>query len=268
MQRKNVKMVLVLSLVLTLVFGMATAFASPGNFLIDDPYQLESVMLEGNRVRTNYDFLLQAGMPQEEIATLDSITKEFIVNNLREAGVTPFELEYIDLEVVPTIVQRVNQLLTGVTYTVFAFRSGNTVFIYPTYEFTTARRPRGQDSFAVSLGDALQPFNYGGQLWARDPLISPVWDPQWSLHANTQSFSGAAFSGSQLGTPSWPVQFRGNTFIHANIGSGSDRRIIMTYMYNPNRNNFSISFSAFGLGVSFNSSGNIWTSASTQVLNF
>ena len=56
MQRKNVKMVLVLSLVFTLLFGTIAVFADPDDFLVDDPYQLElvSVLLEEDQNEGSY----------------------------------------------------------------------------------------------------------------------------------------------------------------------------------------------------------------------
>ena len=87
---------------------------------------------ENNSLNSVNEFLLQTGMPLEELNALDLTTREFIVSNLKESGVNPSDLEHINIDILPTFEPNVNQLLTGVTYTVSAFRSGNIVFIYPT----------------------------------------------------------------------------------------------------------------------------------------
>lgn len=212
------------------------------------------------------EFLLSTGMPQEQIDTLDEDIKDYIVNDVKN-NADLSSLEYVDADFTNTIAPRVNQVLSGIKFYVQAFRSGSTVYIYPTYEFTTDKRPRGYDSFSFQLGNALLPYSYGGQLWYKDYTMSD-WAMGSTLTANTQGFNGAEYSGYQLGSPDWNMKMKGATSIHANIGSGSDKRIIMSYMHNPNRGSYSISFSAGGVGISYSSASTIYTNASTVVLSY
>jgi hypothetical protein len=111
------------------------------------------------------------------------------------------------------------------------------------------------------------PYEYGGQLWYKDYTMSN-WEVGGSMTANTQSSNGAEYSGTQLGSPDLSMKIKGCAFCHADVGSRSDKRIIMSYMYNPNRGNYSISFSAYGLGISYSSSSTVYTNASTVKLTY
>lgn len=213
---------------------------------------------------TTDDFLLATGMTQEEINAFDSDIKEYIVSNLKDKANTD-ELEYVELEVMPS--PRVSQTLTGISFTAYAFKSGSTIYIYPTYEFTDAKRPRGQDSFSYQLGDAMLPYNYGGTTWYFDDIINQ-WTGSTSMTANMQGFNGAEYSGDQLGTPTYAMRIKGCAYCHASIGTGTDKRIIMSYLYNPNKSNYSISFGIGTLGISYSSSGTVYTAAKTIVLAY
>lgn len=210
-------------------------------------------------------FLINTGMKQDQIEKLDPDIKEFIVNDMKNAEQLDFK--FIATATVNTINPMANQVLSGIQFTVPVFKSGSIVNIYPTYEFTTNKKPDGNDSFSFQLGNALLPYNYGGQIWGKD-ATTPTWQLAGTLTANTQGFNGAEFSGNQLGNPASPILIKGATYCHANEGSGSDKRIIMSYMYNPNNNNYSISFSAFGIGIAYSSPNTIYTAAKTIVLSF
>jgi hypothetical protein len=106
----------------------------------------------------------------------------------------------------------------------------------------------------------MRPFEYGGRIWYKfDPMTD--WASDGDLVANNQGFNGAEYSGNQLGTPDFPMKFRGNTYCHAHAGTGTDKRIIMSYMYNPNPSSYTI-------GISYSSPGTVYTNASTVVLNY
>lgn len=161
----------------------------------------------------------------------------------------------------------VNQVLTGIKFYVTAFKSGNDISIYPTYEFTTDKRPRGNDSFAIQMGDAIMPYNYGGKTWCK-PYDKNDWIASDNMVANTQVSNGAEYSGKQLGTPDQSMKIKGCAYVHAKQGSGSSNQFIMSYMHNPNKHSYSLSFSAFGIGISYNSGGTIYTAAETFILKY
>ena len=76
-------------------------------------------------------------------------------------------------------------MLYGIEFYCDAFISGSTVHIYPTYEFTEDKRPGGEDSFSICMGDALVPYEYGGRLWYKDYTMSD-WVADDDLVANKQ----------------------------------------------------------------------------------
>ncbi len=203
------------------------------------------------------EFLLRTGMPMSEINQLDPDIKVFMVNDMRNSA-NESKLSYVPMDTTSMISPRVNQVFKDITFTATAFKSGSTIYIYPTYEFTADKKPKSNDSFAFQLGDAMVPYEYGGQLWYKDYTMSN-WEVGGSMTANTQSSNGAEYSGTQLGSPDLSMKIKGCAFCHADVGSGSDKRIIMSYMYNPNRGNYSISFSAYGLGISYSSSSTVYT---------
>lgn len=110
---------------------------------------------------SNDEFLRLTGMPQEEINNLDPDIKAYIVEDLQNHE-TPSELEYWDSEKILSPTTRVNQKLTGITFDAEAFESGNRIYIYPTYEFTTDKKPVGEDSFSILLGNAFESDACGG----------------------------------------------------------------------------------------------------------
>lgn len=94
------------------------------------------------------------------------------------------------------------------------------------------------------------------------------WETVGNMTANNQNLSGAEYSGSQLGSPNYAMKFKGCATCHANVGGGTDTRIVMTYMHNPNNSNYSISFSKDGVGITYRAESTIYTNAATVVLDY
>lgn len=123
-------------------------------------FSLSCPLLKASSEIDNDNFLLESGMREEDISRLDENIKAYIVEDL-QTNASVDELEYIEDIEFPTIAPNVNQVLYGISFYVSAWKSNSTVYIYPTYEFTTAKRPRGNDSFSFQLGDAMRPHTYG-----------------------------------------------------------------------------------------------------------
>ncbi|BFH64176.1 hypothetical protein [Paenibacillus azoreducens] len=224
---------------------------------------LGGVKASANEVSPD-EFLIRAGMPQAQVDSLDHDIKLFMVNDMKNnADVST--LEYIESS--DMITSKVNQVFSEITFDASAFKSGDTIYIYPTYEFTADKKPAGNDSFSFQLGDAMKPYEYGGQVWYKDYTMSN-WAVGGSMTANTQQFNGAEYSGSQLGSPDWSMKMKGAAYCHAKVGSGTDKRIIMSYMYNPNKYSYTISFTAGAIGITYNSSNTIYTNAKTAILSY
>lgn len=215
---------------------------------------------------TDDEILLSTGMPQEEVNALDDDMKAYIVNDLKESGEIYDDLTYVSAEMNQVPAPRVEDLLSGIEFEAVAFKSNNNVTIYPTYEFTTAKKPAGADCFGFVLGNAFESYEYGGKLWYKDSGMTK-WEVGGDLAANHQSLEGAAFSGVQLGSPDWSMKFKGCAYARAKLTSGTDKRIVMSYMYNPQRYSYSVSLS-FYAGVSFNCPDRIYTAASTTYLKY
>lgn len=212
------------------------------------------------------EFLLNTGMSQEDINKIDPDFRTYIVENLKENAQLQ-TLEFINTEEIPTLQPRSSEVLSGITFTVSSWKSGGIIYIYPTYEFTTAKRPRGKDSFSFQLGDAMAPYDFGGKIWHRRSK-SEQWssDASDTMIANQQTLSGAEYSGTQLGTPDFNIYIKGCAYAYANAGSGTDKRIVMNYMYNPNGASYSISFSVHGIGVSYSSPSTVYTASKIATL--
>ncbi len=108
---------------------------------------------------------------------------------------------------------------------------------------------------------------YGGKLWYKDNTMND-WKVGGTLTANNQQLSGAEFSGSQLGTPDYAMKLKGVTYCHATAGNSSDKRIVMGYLYNPQKTGYSISFSYNGGGISYSPSGTAYTAYKTMNLSY
>lgn len=211
------------------------------------------------------EFLLSTGMSKEAIENMDSDFKEYIVNSLKQNTVGE-SVEYIETEIVSTVQSRSTEVLTGITFTAQAWQSGGVIHIYPTYEFTTAKRPRGKDGFAFAFGDAIDSYEYGGQMWQKD-INGTNWITAGSMTANHQGLIGAGYSGSQLGNASSNVYAKGCAYAKAKAGSGTSKKIVMQYMHNPNKYSFSIGLSYIA-SFGFNSQSTVYTAASTQYLTY
>lgn len=213
------------------------------------------------------DILRNYGMPENRIEALDDDIKQFMINDLQSLESTSEPIEYVDSENVEMPALYVNQVLSGINFYCDSFLSGNTVYIFPTYEFTDDKKPRGKDSFSVCVGDALIPYEYGGRLWYKDYPMSD-WAVAGDMVANNQYSNGAEYSGTQLGSPDWSMKMKGCAYIHAQVGSGTSRQLILSYMHNPNMANYTLSLNYGGIGIVYNSSGTIYSAARTFILDY
>ena len=213
------------------------------------------------------DILRAYGMPEERIAELDEDIKQYMVDSLGSMDIASEEIEYIEGGNVETPSLYVNQVLTGINFYCDSFLAGNRVRIYPTYEFTREIKPVGQDSFSVFMGDALIPYGYGGQVWYMDSTMDD-WEVGGSMIANNQFSNGAEYSGNQLGSPSWSMKIKGCAYIDAQVGAGTSKQVILSYMHNPDGANYSLTFNAGAFGIAYNSSETIYSAARTFILDY
>ena len=93
-------------------------------------------------------YLLKTGMPQKEIEKLDDDVMQFIVDDLKSGGK---HFEYINSNIENQISILSSETLTGISFTASAFKNASTIYIYPTYEFTSNKQPRGKDSFSFQF---------------------------------------------------------------------------------------------------------------------
>ena len=216
---------------------------------------------------TPADYLISAGMPADEANSMDPDFRDYIAASLLTNSSENTSWEYIPVTVNETEPSRSLQPLTGVSYSAYAFKNGNIISIYPTYEFTSPKRPRGDDAFAYAYGDAFQAYEFGGALWSKASASDPWTAAPGVLVANLLGLNFALYSGLQLGCPDSNMYFKGCTYCKALAGAGTDKRIVLSYLYNPNSTNYSFSVS-YGLGISYTPSGTAYSSAQTFNLSY
>lgn len=113
----------------------------------------------------------------------------------------------------------------------------------------------------------MESYEYGGQVWYKDYTMDD-WESGGSLIKTEGGLNECIFTGSQLGSPDWSMKMKGCAYAHAKLGSGTDKRISMTYVYNPGSFPFDISLSLGDVGLSFDIPGNIYSTESTQYLSW
>lgn len=245
------------AVVLTLVMGMNlnVVYADSGD------EKLNSESQEWYAEMTDDEVLEYIGMDKEQIENIDSDVKAFIIADLKESNQL-LDCQWINSESQIMITPRSN-VLNGIEFSVIAFRVTDGVYIYPTYEFTDEKKPAGNDSFSFYFGDAILPYEYGGVLWYMDEFRMDSWERVDTLVANNQSLSGAEYSGSQLGTPDTTLRFKGCASVKARNGSGTDKRMVVSYLYNPKSLSYSISVSLGSIfSISYNTPAGVSYSAS------
>lgn len=215
----------------------------------------------------NQQYLLDVGTPLDEVLSMDEDIMEFIVNDLRQSGKT---IEYLEVEEQPQITPYATENLTGIIFYSSAYKAGdNEVRIFPTYEFTTAKWPKGNDCFAVSFGDAFWPRQYVGALWYKDDQTMNNWKISNNIVANEIGIQGASYSGSQLGTPGFAMKFKGCTGCYAELNpNGGNKAVAMGYLYNPNNANYSVSFSPGWVGFSVSGVLRAYSASKLEVVSY
>lgn len=204
--------------------------------------------------------LLRSGMSQEEIDALDPDIKEYIASTLPETCVYAGGIEVENAEGAGQVSTR--QLdNTTMAFSAPCYIDTATGYykIYPTYESTVPIRPRGNDSFAFSLGAgmAVVPNSLTGTVWTKDTTSSATWQTDWVdvEPYSLETILGYSIKGAVLGTPSWSMYFKGCCSFTARVHSADAARMIqLGYCYDTTGNwNYSVSlnvaFVGFGAGL-------------------
>lgn len=218
---------------------------------------------------TEDDFLRALGMDEEKIQSLDEDIKAFIVSDLKESEDWS-DCKYLNGEFEEEVMMRATEVLTGIEFSVATFKVTGEVKVYPTYEFTDKKKPAGNDCFSVQLGNALEMMEGTGKMWYYDDISTNSWIEGGNMVTNALTLSSAEYSGSQLGTPDYPMKIKGCAVIRAQIGSGTDKRVALSYLYNPKNIAYSVSAPLLGgFGVSYSSTtGKIYSAAKIFELNY
>ena len=243
----------------------------------EEEYHYDKAELDRNReevpqeisvLKTNeQNYLLSIGMPVEEVFSMDTDFRNYIFTSLLKDECKKISWEYFPVSSEDSDYVRSSQVLTGITYSAYAFKNGDIISIYSTYEFTSPKHPHGDDAFSYVLGAAFQPYEYGGALWSKASASDPWIPAPGVLVPNIHGLNFACYSGSQLGCSSCNMYFKGCTYCKALTGAGTDKRIVMSYLYNPNNTHFSLSLS-YGSGITYLTTGIAYSSAQTIVLSY
>lgn len=199
-------------------------------------------------------FLMQAGMKREQLSFYSYEVKQFITEDLKQAGAG--ECELFDLTVSTAAALANGDVLEDIWIDALAFQSGDSLYIYLMYEFTKEKRPQGRDRFYLQFGEAIRPYQYGGRIWYQDKT-GGKWSDGETLEANQQGLQSAEYSGEQLGLVNQKMKIQGCASCHAVVGTGTDNRVIVGYVHDSKGEKIGIYLvgaalvSAFGLGIFF-----------------
>lgn len=191
--------------------------------------------------------LLRSGMSQVELNEMDDETKQFIIEN------SGTDLEYVPLSATPQIT-RAGTAPVSITCPSFkVMANGEYVYdIYPIYESIGKIEPKGNDSFAFTVGDGLGVVNdhVGGMVYYREES-----DDAWQsmeLSVSNTSLYGHSFYGPQLGTPDFPIYIKANCFFRAKAYSSEpDLRVNVKYVHDTSGSvGYTIGLTAYGVNVS------------------
>ncbi len=234
---RKMKKIISLTLVICLLFVMSiNVFANEAGYSIEEINQ----------------FLLDSGMTQAELDELDIETRRLIIEN------SGTELEYVPLSATPQIIRAGD---APISFTCPAYRVtvnggyGYVYDVYPTYESTAKIKPKGNDSFAFVVGDGLRVDSgfVDATLYVREETTHS-WQSD-SLSISSTSLYGNAFSGAQMGSPDFPIYFKGQFYFRAEpYSSEPDLRVNLKYIYDTTGNiGYAIGLTAGAISVSYSS---------------
>ena len=167
------------------------------------------------------EYLEKTGMSLLEIEAMDSDARQFIVDDLRNAGVTDWKINR-DIQ---ALTKTSSEQYTVVFYiNVFAFQAGAEHRIYAVYESSTGIMPVGNDSLSLCLGDSFSPDEYGGRIWHKR-AGDGNWMQGGGLAVDYQTAEGGVFTGRQLGDYQRKMLVKGCVCCYAGEGTGEDNRV-------------------------------------------
>ncbi|WP_211279704.1 hypothetical protein [Bifidobacterium hapali] len=220
---------------------------------------------------TDDEYLLHAGMPIIEVQNMDPDIKHVIATDLQQQNL-PYkyiETREIGKPYYTRLAAGLPNGLSGIRFYASSFKSGNNISIYPTYEFTDYKQPEGKDTFSIYFADAVRPNTYGGQIWHKDQYMNDWRTTSSSKMIPTEvSLQGANFSGQQLGNPDWKMKIKGCAWVHATVGDRNDKRIVVNYVYNPNKMNYSVSFNLGKFGFSIDPPEKVYSTGTALSLSY
>lgn len=179
------------------------------------------------------EYLAKTGMSVQEIETLDSDIRQFIVDDLRNSGVKDWKANKDILALTKTS----SEQYTVVFYiNVFAFQAESEHRIYAAYESSTGIMPAGNDSLSLCLGDRFSPDEFGGRNWYKR-AGEGSWMQGGGLTADCRTAEGGIFTGRQLGDFQQKMLVKGCVRCYAKEGTGEDNRVTVEYTYCPSEEN-------------------------------
>lgn len=175
------------------------------------------------------EYLLKTGMSAQEIDALDEDARQFIADDLRNAGEKEWKINTDIL----TLTKTSSEQYTVVFYiNVFAFQAETEHRIYAVYESSTGIMPTGNDMLSLSMGDRFIPHEYGGRLWYKK-VGADNWTQGGELTADRQTLAGGIFSGRQLGDFQKKMLIKGCVYCYAHEGDGAEPKVTVDYTYCP-----------------------------------
>lgn len=222
--KKFIKKILSMILVTAITISM-TAFTSEN-----------SVSASGTTDEFIDSLLRKANTPENEIEQMDDEFKRFIYENSLSKG----NVEYINV----TQEQGTGIMTRAAGYTIptselklsviaFKYPNKNQVDIYPSYEWLVPTKPKGKDYFGYSTHSSFSvvPGERNNLIWYKIHS-NDNWVRSHEASYTGSSLTGYEHSGSDLGTPDFPIYLKGHFHYRVDIDSSSPvKKIVLAYVH-------------------------------------
>ena len=213
-----------------------------------------------NMTEVQLDTILRdANVPDEKLEDMDVEFKRFII-----------ETSGTDMEYVETVREQTPNTRAG-EYTiptselkleVYAFKSGNILSIYPSYEWLVPVKPKGKDYFgyATSTSYSARSGERSNIIWTKFVNASN-WEDNGPATYTASSLYGYQHKGSSLGTPTGKLYIRGNFHYKVDIDSSNPlKKIALAYVHDTSSGSnysYGVSYYAASISITPGSSTNI-----------
>lgn len=171
------------------------------------------------------DFLEQAGVPKENIDSLEHSIIKYIAEDLKSKEGTS-EWSFL----------REGEDFTSIfvdngefSYEIYAFKCDDEIYAYTVFDITNIKKT-AVNTIALAYGKSFMPYDYGGMLWERSGNDGNKLREVNPLIANFLTLSSGSISGEQLKLKRGKL-YVGCIFTHIECGKDADNRIFVYHSW-------------------------------------